>query len=364
MRYLATTVCLLFTLLMFGNSEVSSLAFLSEYKVKMELESKLAENEKFLIALGLAESTGNPDTVNTIGAIGMWQFMPYTLTDLGYGHVTLEKFKSDPSIFPLAEQRNALDTKIAGDLHQLQDQWFREIDINYIEKYAGKSFRGIDTVTVAGILAACHLGGVYGTMRFFDTHGEHNPDDVFGSSIYDYLKKFSEYSYYIEKPIKEELICLKILEEDFNNLTHLLRSLKSCTKEKLLPEMGTALTFIWPKTSTLSGDTPNSWKPSRWDLKLHCQNTTEVCCYFAAVQHVGTAIQLEMPLARSNGTTAKSGKGLYGQIKTHPLQYVGTDYFNSTSSLFGMPLGISNLPISLRNSAFKRLKNFPHLGVA
>ena len=82
------------------------------------LQNHIATNNKFKLALGKRESNNNEFAINTIGAIGIWQFTTPTLATLGYKNITYKKFKLNPSIFPRALQEEVLEAKI--------DDWISE----------------------------------------------------------------------------------------------------------------------------------------------------------------------------------------------------------------------------------------------
>src|SRR5690554_4326967 len=144
-------------------------------------ERRMLEWERFLAHLAFSESAGNPDTVNTLGYIGKYQFGRAALSDIGFD-VDFDEFRTNPSgAFP----ENVQDLAI--------EAWFERNERllrNEIERYSGTIVNGIP-VTKAGILAASHLGGVGGVKRFFRTGGAFNPSDAYGTSISKYMKKFS-----------------------------------------------------------------------------------------------------------------------------------------------------------------------------
>jgi hypothetical protein len=158
-------------------------------KLEMKLASdfvtrKYYESEfsRFVTDLGSRESGNNWLCINSLGCFGEWQFDESTLNYLGYKRVTLKKFKANPEIFPREMQLEALKTLIKINLIILMDY----------EHYIGDSIKDIK-ITKAGMIAASHLGGARSLMQFLDTNGRINKKDIFGTSIYDYLKKFSLY---------------------------------------------------------------------------------------------------------------------------------------------------------------------------
>ena len=111
---------LLYMFLLITISAKSSSSMLDIYYEKQllqeEFDIKLKENKIFKYALGSRESGMNEKIINSIGAMGAWQFMPYTLKDLGFGTITVHKFKKNPEIFTLELQEKVLDIKISRDI--------------------------------------------------------------------------------------------------------------------------------------------------------------------------------------------------------------------------------------------------------
>jgi hypothetical protein len=148
------------------------------------VEAKYHESEftRFINDLGRRESGNNWLSINRIGCFGEWQFAESTLRYLGYRTITLKKFKAHPEIFPRELQMKALKTLI-------------EVNLIYLAKYEqfiGVSIKNI-VITKSGMIAASHLGGAGSLVKFLDSNGKINKKDVFGTSIYDYLKKFGHY---------------------------------------------------------------------------------------------------------------------------------------------------------------------------
>ena len=147
-------------------------------------EKKYHESEfsRFINDLGFRESGNNWLSVNRIGCFGEWQFAESTLRYLGYKKITLRKFKANPDIFPRELQLEALKALIKINLCYL---------MNY-EHFVGDSIKGV-LITKSGMIAASHLGGPGSLKKFLNSNGRINKKDVLGTSIYDYLKKFSDY---------------------------------------------------------------------------------------------------------------------------------------------------------------------------
>jgi len=141
-----------------------------------------AELTRFINDLGFSESRNNWLSVNQIGCFGEWQFHEATLKFLGYRKITLKKFQENPNIFPPELQLKALKTLIKVNLSLLMDY----------EHFIGDSIRGV-RITKSGMIAASHLGGAGSLQKFLDSKGLIDRKDVLGTSISDYLKKFSYY---------------------------------------------------------------------------------------------------------------------------------------------------------------------------
>jgi hypothetical protein len=140
-----------------------------------------SEFTRFVNDLGLRESGNNWLCVNLIGCFGEWQFDESTLNYLGY-NITLKKFKAHPEIFPREMQLEALKTLIKVNLLILADY----------ERYIGDTIKDI-AITKSGMIAASHLGGAASLEKYLDSNGRINRKDILGTSISDYLKKFSKY---------------------------------------------------------------------------------------------------------------------------------------------------------------------------
>jgi hypothetical protein len=158
------------------------LASIREMSAEIDIQNHEMEFYRFINDLGYSESGNNWLSVNRIGCFGEWQFAESTLKYLGFRKITLRKFKADPSIFPRDIQIGALKALIRVNLIYLKGY----------EHYIGHSVRGI-LITKSGMIAAAHLGGAGSLMKFLDSRGRVNHEDLFGTSISDYLKSFSSY---------------------------------------------------------------------------------------------------------------------------------------------------------------------------
>ena len=141
-----------------------------------------SEFNRFVNDLGRRESGNNWLSVNCIGCFGEWQFAESTVHYLGYKNVTLNKFKADPEVFPPELQRKVLEALIKVNLVLLRDYY----------DYIGDTIMGVH-ITKSGMIAASHLGGAQSVRVFLASGGRIDKEDVLGTSVRDYMKKFSFY---------------------------------------------------------------------------------------------------------------------------------------------------------------------------
>ena len=152
---------------------------LDEYVRRKHFESEFS---RFIKDLGFSESGNNWQSVNRIGCFGEWQFSEKTLQHLGHKNITVRKFKSDPKVFPPDLQLKVLKSLIKMNMVYLR---------NY-DHFVGDTIRGV-IITRSGMIAACHLGGPTSLKLFLNSKGRINRQDAFGTSMADYLRKFSYY---------------------------------------------------------------------------------------------------------------------------------------------------------------------------
>jgi hypothetical protein len=147
------------------------------HKVKYEKQLDI-----FIDHLGYKESRNDWTQINTIGCFGEWQFAHETLMELGYGHITVEDFKTDPSIFPRELQLKALKELIKVN----------ELYLKSFDEYIGTTINEV-YINKAGLLAGMHLGGIRSIQLFLTSNGCIDKEDKYGTKISDYIKEFSIY---------------------------------------------------------------------------------------------------------------------------------------------------------------------------
>ncbi len=141
-----------------------------------------SEFARFIDDLGHRESGNNWLSVNCIGCFGEWQFAESTVHFLGYKNITLRKFQANPYIFPRELQRKVLKSLIKVNLSLLKDY----------EHFIGDTIKGV-VITKSGLIAASHLGGAQSVRLFLASNGRIDKEDVLGTSVFDYMKRFSFY---------------------------------------------------------------------------------------------------------------------------------------------------------------------------
>jgi hypothetical protein len=131
----------------------------------------------FKEAIGFKESQGRYYIVNSLGYIGKYQFGQSTLN-------TLRISNPDYFLYNSKLQEKAFRANCSYNKWLLQDE---------IDKYAGTSIQGI-LITESGIIAAAHLSGAGSVKRFLRNKGKSKRIvDAYGTTIEQYLLKFSDY---------------------------------------------------------------------------------------------------------------------------------------------------------------------------
>ena len=130
----------------------------------------------FKEAIAFKESRGNYFSVNTLGYLGKYQFGETTLELIGIYNASL--FLNDPGLQEKAFIANAMRNK-----------WVLRRDI---KRFVGKRIDGV-AVTESGILAAAHLAGPGSVKTYLRSYGAIGFTDAYGTSVRNYMKKFSGY---------------------------------------------------------------------------------------------------------------------------------------------------------------------------
>jgi hypothetical protein len=165
-------------------------------KVIIGLLSRNLNYENFRYDLGKSESSNNYSCVNTLGFLGRYQFGMARLCDLGLTKRLEGKTGFDNKDFEWCEGYSK--EKFLSD-HNLQDEIFdKHLQDIYSQimrlglyKYIDFKIREIK-ITLSGMIAGSHLGGVGGVKTFLTTG--FSATDAYGGTISNYIKKFAGYN--------------------------------------------------------------------------------------------------------------------------------------------------------------------------
>ena len=143
----------------------------------------------FKEALAFKESQGNYFKTNTLGYLGKYQFGVGTLELMGVYNISC--FLNDPIL-----QEKVFETNIS------RNKWILRKDIR---RFVGKKIQGV-VVTESGMLAAAHLAGPGNVMKYLRSYGRQNLKDAYGTTVANYLKKFSGYDISYVSPVRNPRI--------------------------------------------------------------------------------------------------------------------------------------------------------------
>ena len=130
----------------------------------------------FKEALAFKESQGKYRVVNTLGYLGKYQFAASTLSLVGV-------YNTNAFIDSAALQEKAFVA------YTSRNKWILRRDI---KRFVGTTINNV-LVTESGILAAAHLAGAGNVKKYLRSDGDFFFKDAFGTTIQNYLKKFSGY---------------------------------------------------------------------------------------------------------------------------------------------------------------------------
>ena len=160
---------------------------LNKLKYLVGLQEK--DFEAFKRDMRQRESGNNYQAANTLGYLGAYQFGMARLSDFGLC------VRGDDSSFywvsPYSKEY-FLDSKTLQDsifLKHCKD--LKEKIIKKYEFHFNKNWAGV-RITLSGLIAGAHLGGMGGLDRFFSSWGP-GPKDAYGTSVRDYISLFSGY---------------------------------------------------------------------------------------------------------------------------------------------------------------------------
>lgn len=155
--------------------------------------------EDLLEALGLSESSGRYNVVNSAGYLGKYQMGGRALTDAGYYNLNqngkendwLGKFTGKDNVYSKEDFLNNPQAQENAIRSYMKKQW-QYLKNNGSTEYVDSNINGID-ITPSGLLAGAHLVGNGGVGRYTSSNGRDIPKDGNGTSIEKYLNKFGGY---------------------------------------------------------------------------------------------------------------------------------------------------------------------------
>jgi hypothetical protein len=140
-------------------------------------------------AIAHKESQGKYRKINTLGYLGKYQFGIETLKSIGINDSI--GFLNNPRL-----QEKAFVVLLSKNKYELR---------YYIDYFEGRIVDGVK-ITESGILAAAHLGGAGSVKKFFNTNGERDKKDSYGTSVRSYLRDFGGFETKGIKAIKNAKI--------------------------------------------------------------------------------------------------------------------------------------------------------------
>jgi len=142
----------------------------------VNLDKEGSSPKDFIDRLALSESSGNYQSVNSLGYSGLLQFGQPRLDDYNNAFgtdITTKEFAAD------------------NDLQDKVNLWhIKDIDKTYDKlDPTALAAAGVDK---DGFRAAAHIGGKTGATKFVNSLGAYNPSDANQTSIADYVQKFKK----------------------------------------------------------------------------------------------------------------------------------------------------------------------------
>ena len=158
---------------------------------------------EFYTALGEKEAHGDYKEFNDYDYLGKYQMGEAALVDTGYyvdDHINYSGKCDWKGTFTGKDGVYSRDDFLSNPQAQENaNKEYKKIEWNQLksynaDKFLGKKVKGI-LITQSGLLAAAHLKGAKGTADCIKNPNSKscNPNDAYGTSIYDYLEEFAGY---------------------------------------------------------------------------------------------------------------------------------------------------------------------------
>lgn len=117
---------------------------------------------------------------NTYYVYGKFQMGPGEIKTYAPPGTTIQQFRDSPEIQTQA-------------FHAYQADHIRDIHRLGLDQYIGQDYNGVP-ITMDGLVAGAHLGGIGGLQRFLSDPKHHNPSDNLGTSIGSYVERYSAWT--------------------------------------------------------------------------------------------------------------------------------------------------------------------------
>ncbi|MCK0513240.1 transglycosylase SLT domain-containing protein [Aromatoleum buckelii] len=167
----------------------------------------------FLKALGQRESSMNPEVINQVGYVGLFQFGEAALQDVGLyaGDGTPKSndwagtFSGKYGVNSLADLLANPDAQIQAVSAYHQQAWNTLTKAYGAERYLGTTINGIP-ITASGLVAAAHLVGAGTVGEWLKSGGTTDPADGNGTRLVSYLGQFAGYTLVFAPPSYAEVL--------------------------------------------------------------------------------------------------------------------------------------------------------------
>jgi hypothetical protein len=157
--------------------------------------------DKYMNTLSFRESSNNPQAVNSLGYVGLYQLGWAAFKDLGYSRKEYNHIKktlpTDLSVYPVEQQKEDMikyTVKVKKYMTISKKKWNSKDSKNYLDLYVGKTVNG-HFLTEEGLMAAAHLIGHREVKKYLDSNGAKISHDAFGTSLEEYIDLFNTNTY-------------------------------------------------------------------------------------------------------------------------------------------------------------------------
>jgi hypothetical protein len=165
--------------------DVKAIMDFVDNKLNPKIVEKKLYSERYFAKMAKLESGGSKDpynVVNKYGYMGKYQFGKKTLKGLFKNGLIKKDYTPSEFIGNPNAQEEAMEALTTHNIEILRN--YKLLDS------VGKTIDGVE-ITLDGMLAASHLRGPNAVRLFIRSNGETNLTDGNGTSVKDYMKKFT-----------------------------------------------------------------------------------------------------------------------------------------------------------------------------